>query len=77
MICDSLWDSDVQLVIYLLDTIEGVLHCGKKQKTTYFSDKLQTIGGVVKLEQLQDSENDQIYKKTLHILETFFETEEL
>lgn len=77
LLCDALWDSDVQFVINLLETIENVLIVGVNNHRKCFSDKLHAIGGVLKLEQLQDSNNDKIYKKSLRILEKFFETEEL
>lgn len=76
-VCDSLWDSDMFLVLNLLEIVEGVLAKGMMNQSTYFSDKLEAVGGIYKLEQLQDSHNDKIYKKSLAILEKFFDTEEL
>ena len=48
------------------------IHIGSQSKISYSSE----CGGLDKLEELQAHENEQLYKKALEIIETFFPDEE-
>jgi len=77
-LCDLLTCNDPRLVTVALEGIENVLKAGENDIAatnaatnpyTHFVDEAE---GLDKLEQLQQHNNEDVYKKAVHILETYF-----
>ena len=76
-LCDLLTCNDARLVTVALEGIENVLKAGEQEAQqagsqnpyTTFVDEAE---GLDKLEQLQNHNNEDVYKKAMHILETYF-----
>ena len=79
-LCDLLTCNDPRLVTVALEGIENVLKAGEHEAAalpgsgsgnpyTAFVDEAE---GLDKLEQLQSHSNEDVYKKAMHILETYF-----
>jgi len=78
-LCDLLTCNDPRLVTVALEGIENVLKAGDHEVSanntttanpyTTFVDEAE---GLDKLEQLQNHQNEDVYKKAVHILETYF-----
>jgi importin subunit alpha-6/7 len=71
---------DVKTIAVVLEGLKNVLNCGAKayvnaEGENLFLNKLEALGGIPKLENLQTHPNQEIYEKCLSILETYFETE--
>ena len=71
---------DVKTIAVVLEGIKNILACGGKAYVNsdgenLFLNKLEALGGIPKLENLQTHPNQEIYDKCLQILETYFETE--
>mmetsp|Transcript_28989 Transcript_28989/g.75163 ORF Transcript_28989/g.75163 Transcript_28989/m.75163 type:complete len:404 (-) Transcript_28989:432-1643(-) len=76
-LCDLLTCNDPRLVTVALEGIENVLKAGELDATTNSSTNPYTnfvdeAEGLDKLEQLQNHQNEDVYKKAVHILETYF-----
>jgi hypothetical protein len=81
-ICDLLTDSDVKILLICLEIVERFLINGEiinsnTASENFYAVKLQSISAIKKIEDLQDSPNENVYAKSLHILETYFLTEEI
>merc|ERR1719238_303931 len=80
-LCDLLTCNDPRLVTVALEGIENVLKAGEYEAQqagsqnpyTAFVDEAE---GLDKLEQLQTHQNEDVYKKAMHILETYFGIDE-
>lgn len=80
-LCDLLTCNDPRLVTVALEGIENVLKAGEHESSanggtnpyTAFVDEAE---GLDKLEQLQKHSNEDVYKKAVHILETYFGLDE-
>ena len=76
-LCDLLTCNDARLVTVALEGIENVLKAGEQEAQqagsqnpyTTFVDEAE---GLDKLEQMQTHQNEDVYKKAMHILETYF-----
>jgi hypothetical protein len=77
-LCDLLTCNEPRLVTVALEGIENVLKAGEHEAQqgaspsnpyTTFVDEAE---GLDKLEQLQTHNNEEVYKKAVHILETYF-----
>ena len=76
-LCDLLTCNDPRLVTVALEGIENVLKAGELESAanngqnpyTTFVDEAE---GLDKLEQMQTHQNEDVYKKAMHILETYF-----
>mmetsp|Transcript_17470 Transcript_17470/g.19735 ORF Transcript_17470/g.19735 Transcript_17470/m.19735 type:complete len:362 (-) Transcript_17470:201-1286(-) len=69
-------EQDPRVLVVSLEAIEMVLKAGqeaaKVQGENPYALKLDQIDGISKIEQLQTHENNEIYKKAFHIIETYF-----
>merc|ERR1719440_99098 len=80
-LCDLLTCNDPRLVTVALEGIENVLKAGEQEAPgnngqnpyTTFVDEAE---GLDKLEQMQTHQNEDVYKKAMHILETYFGIDE-
>ena len=65
------------MVSVLLDGISNILSAATRHgESDFVAQMIEECGGLDKLEDLQAHENDQLYKKALEIIETFFPDEE-
>jgi importin subunit alpha-2 len=76
-ICDLLSSTDIKLVKVLLDGLCNILLVADKvnqleQARLY----IEEIDGLTKIEKLQDSENEEVYKLAYHMVEKFFSDDE-
>ena len=78
-LCDMLDGPDPRIVLVALEGIENILKAAAERnpsKMNAFTLEIEECGGLDKLELLQEHPNDDIYDKTLTVLETYFELEE-
>jgi len=78
-LCDLLTCNDPRLVTVALEGIENVLKAGEHESTAPggtgtnpYTGYVDEAEGLDKLEQLQNHQNEDVYKKAVHILETHF-----
>ena len=75
-LCDLLICNDARLVTVALEGIENVLKNGDLKKPPNgpnpYAMVVETAEGLEKLEHLQTHSNEDVYKKGMHILETYF-----
>ena len=65
------------MVSVLLDGISNILSAATRHgESETVAQMIEECGGLDKLEELQAHENEQLYKKALEIIETFFPDEE-
>lgn len=72
---------DTKMIIVVLDAIENILKVGLKKSTNgsegnLYADAVEECGGLDALEDLQRHENEEIYEKSVKILQVYFESEE-
>ena len=80
-LCDLLTCNDPRLVTVALEGIDNVLKAGELEApnnndTNPYTAFVDEAEGLDKLEQLQQHNNEDVYKKTEHILENYFPLEE-
>jgi len=80
-LCDLLTCNDPRLVTVALEGIENVLKAGEMEaqassSTNPYTTFVDEAEGLDKLEHLQNHENEDVYKKAVHILETYFGLDE-
>jgi len=78
--CDVLTDRDPLVVVRALDTIHEFLNHGEnllnEDGENYFILELDSLGGIEKIEKLQDFPSELVTRKVVCILKKFFEVEE-
>lgn len=81
-LCNLLTAQDVRIVGVALEGLENILRVGQKEKETSGSDfneyarDIEAIGGLDKIETLQQHSNQEVYEKAIRILEVFFQAED-
>jgi len=70
--------SDSKIVIVALEGVENILKVGDSgpDGSNNYADIVEECGGVDQIEALQRHDNEEIYKKSVQILQTFFDSEE-
>lgn len=78
-ICDLLTCPDLRIITVCLEALENILKVGEEEKTlghtgddNLYATMIEDAEGVEKIEQLQTHDNEEIYKKAVLILETFW-----
>jgi len=74
-LCDLLVCSDPRLVTVALEGIENVLKAGEADAAmgaNPYASYVDEADGLEKLEKLQEHNNEDVFKKAVHILETYF-----
>jgi len=73
---------DTKLIGVVLEALENILIVGDtisknhKSNTNPFIEMIEEVEGIDKLELLQNHENEDVYKKAVKILESYFAAEE-
>mmetsp|Transcript_45642 Transcript_45642/g.74417 ORF Transcript_45642/g.74417 Transcript_45642/m.74417 type:complete len:525 (-) Transcript_45642:322-1896(-) len=80
-LCELLSVGDTRITIVALEGLENILKCGLQDKQNNsdvnpYIEYVDQVGGIEKIENLQHSENQEIYEKAVGILETYFGVEE-
>ncbi|KAF1791271.1 Atypical Arm repeat [Phytophthora cactorum] len=78
-LCDLLEVKDAKVVIVALEGLENILRAGDSQKTNDINDVATMIDeadGVTKIQALQYHANEDIYLKSMKIVESYFNGEE-
>ena len=77
-VCDLLDVGDPKLVIVALEALESIMKGGVTlQSTEEYITLVEEADGVEKLENLQEHENEEIYQKSVAIIENYFGAEEV
>nr|CCA14786.1 importin alpha 1 subunitlike protein putative [Albugo laibachii Nc14] len=78
-LCDLLEVNDAKLAMVALEGLENILKVGEKQKTSEQNEVatlIDEVDGVTKIQSLQYHQNEEIYRKSLQIVEVYFNGEE-
>jgi hypothetical protein len=78
--CGMLKCGDVKMIMVVLDALDNILKIGRKDakvtEDNQYSDLVEECGGLDTLEDLQRHENEEIYEKSVRLLQEYFESEE-
>ena len=82
-LCDLLECSDAKIIIVALEGLENILRVGAFDKemagpsgVNVYAGYIEDAEGVDKIEALQEHSNEEIYNKSIQILEEYFELED-
>ncbi|CCK70787.1 karyopherin alpha KNAG_0F01190 [Huiozyma naganishii CBS 8797] len=81
-LCDLLEIADNKIIEVALDALENILKMGESDKEARGlvinenADAIERVGGMEKIFNLQQNENDKIYEKAFNIIETYFGAED-
>jgi hypothetical protein len=68
--------SDPKIIMVALEGVENILKVGQEGDSNKFADIVEECGGLDQFENLQRHDNEDIYKKVVQILQTYFDSEE-
>lgn len=77
-LCDLLVSGDNKIIQVALDGLENILKIGEMDKqqnnlpANQYALHIESAGGLEKIHDCQNNENDQIYRKAYNIIETYF-----
>lgn len=74
-LCDSLPLPNTELLILVLDTLSSILAVGKRQEKAW-DVILDEVGGLEKIEQLQNHRIEAVYEKAASIIRDYFSGEQ-
>jgi len=75
--CDLITNKDAKLLMVILDGITNILKAAEEvNQLENLTMMLEEIGGLDKIEMVQNHENTQVYNKAQSIIENFFSTED-
>lgn len=81
-LCNLLNVHDARIVSVALEGLENILRVGQKEKDTCgaeyndYARAIEAVGGLDKIESLQQHSNQEVYEKAVRILEVFFMADE-
>jgi len=79
-LCSMLKCNDAKMIMVVLDAMSNILKVGQKDanatEENQFAEMIEEHGGLDTLEELQRHENEEIYEKSVKILQDYFESEE-
>lgn len=75
---DALTMPDTKVIQVVLDALKNILKCGADAglDTNPCIDWIDEAGGIERIEQLQNHENEDVYAKALALIETYFSEED-
>eukprot|EP01026_Neomeris_dumetosa_P027322 TRINITY_DN2221_c0_g1_i7.p1 TRINITY_DN2221_c0_g1~~TRINITY_DN2221_c0_g1_i7.p1 ORF type:complete len:540 (-),score=70.83 TRINITY_DN2221_c0_g1_i7:804-2423(-) len=83
-LCDLLCCNEARVIVVALEALKNILELGETLKmqagpeaVNPYTQLLEDANGLLKLEDLQEHQNEEIYRKALAILDNFFDTEEM
>jgi len=68
--------SDPKIVMVALEGVDNILKVGEHDQGNKYAEIVEECGGVDQIEALQRHDNEDIYKKSVAILQTYFDSEE-
>lgn len=74
--CNLLTVKDAQVVQVVLDGLSNILKMAEDEAET-IANLIEECGGLEKIEQLQNHENEDIYKLAYEIIDQFFSTDDI
>lgn len=74
--CNLLTVKDAQVVQVVLDGLSNILKMAEDQAET-IANLIEECGGLEKIEQLQNHENEDIYKLAYEIIDQFFSSDDI
>ncbi|XP_046360830.1 importin subunit alpha-1-like [Haliotis cracherodii] len=76
-LCDLLNVKEAKVVLVILDALQNIITAAEKiNQHEAVTMMIEEVGGVDKIEQLQNHENEQVYNVALYIIEKYFGEEE-
>lgn len=81
-LCNLLGVHDSKIVSVALEGLENILRVGQKERDTNaaefneYAQSIEAVGGLDKIESLQQHSNQEVYEKAVRILEVFFMADE-
>lgn len=81
-LCNLLTVHDARIVSVALEGLENILRVGQKEKDTSgaeyndYARAIEAVGGLDKIEALQQHSNQEVYEKAVRILQVFFMADE-
>jgi importin subunit alpha-2 len=76
-LCDMLTVKEAKVITIILDAINNILEaatkCGQQEGLCMM---IEEVGGLDKIEQLQQHENEQVYNSALRLIDTYFNEED-
>lgn len=81
-LCNLLTVHDARIISVALEGLENILRVGQKEKDTSgaeyndYARAIEAVGGLDKIEALQQHSNQEVYEKSVRLLEVFFMADE-
>lgn len=74
-LCSVLEVADAKITLVVLDALDMILKVGKDSSRAY-TGFVDECDGLDKIEALQEHQNNEVYQKVVHLIETYFGVEE-
>ncbi|XP_011268257.1 importin subunit alpha-1 [Camponotus floridanus] len=76
--CNLLETKDWNIIIVVLDGLTNILHTAQKMgEIDRLAIMIEEVGGLDKIEALQHHQNEQVYQKSMAIIDTFFSEKDI